>query len=288
MTIGHHHALPYVDDGMVQCRELQLDLSKRTLIMGIVNTTPDSFSDGGSSVSVDDALHKIEQMIEAGVDIIDIGGESTRPGAEKVSVDEELRRVVPLVEAVKERGWSIPMSIDTYKSEVARQALEAGAHIINDVWGLLEDPHMGEVVASYSCPLIITHNRKKMTPYEDVAAEVIADLQAQIGIARAAGIRDEHIILDPGIGFAKQLEDNLLMMKHLDQLVALGYPVLLGTSRKSMIQKTLGLPANEVLPGTLATLVLGIAQGCHIMRVHDVADAKKAAQMADAIVRQEG
>lgn len=286
--IKEHQALRFVREGVMQCRELQLDMGKRTLIMGIVNTTPDSFSDGGTSYTVDDALHKIERMIEAGVDIIDIGGESTRPGAEKVSVDEELRRVVPLVEAVHKRAWSIPISIDTYKSEVAEQALEAGAHIINDVWGLLEDPRIAEVAARFSCPLILTHNRKTIARYDHVAAEVCADLQKQIEVARAAGVREAHIILDPGIGFAKQLTDNLLMMKHLDQLVALGYPVLLGTSRKSMIQKTLGLPANEVLAGTLSTLVLGIAQGCHILRVHDVEDALKAAKMADAIVRQEG
>lgn len=283
-----HNALRFVQDGIIQCKQIQVDVGKRTLIMGIVNTTPDSFSDGGTSYTLEDALQKIERMIEAGVDIIDIGGESTRPGAEKVDVDEELRRVVPLVEAIQKRGWSIPISIDTYKSEVARQALEAGAHIINDVWGMLEDPRIAEVAAHYSCPLIITHNRKSIAPYADVAAEVMAELMAQVEVARAAGVRDEHIILDPGICFAKQLEDNLVMMKHLHKLVALGYPVLLGTSRKSMIQKTLSLPADEVLPGTLATLVLGVAQGCHIMRVHDVVDAKKAVQMADAIVRQEG
>lgn len=272
----------------LRCRELQIQLGQRTLIMGILNTTPDSFSDGGSAVTVAAAVEKAEALVAAGADIIDIGGESTRPGATPVTAEEELARVIPVIEQLRKRDLGVPISIDTYKAKVAEQALQAGAHIINDVWGLLRDPQLADLAARYDCPLILTHNRKQMRPYRHVMKEVIADLEQSIAIARAAGVRDDQIILDPGICFAKSLDDNLQAMRQLHDLVTFGYPVLLGTSRKSMIQKTLGLPAQEVLEGTAATVVLGIAQGCHIVRVHDVAEMKKAVQMADAIVRQEG
>jgi dihydropteroate synthase len=270
----------------ISCRDLILELGHRTLLMGIVNITPDSFSDGGETETVEAAVRKVHGMIEAGADIIDIGGESTRPGANKVSLEEELGRIIPVVKALKKASIQIPISIDTYKSEVAKQTLEAGAHIINDVWGLKQDPQMASVISSYACPIILTHNRKKKRVYNNVVEEVISDLRESIQMAHEAGIEDDQIIVDPGIGFAKTLEDNLQLMKHLSAIVSLGYPVVLGTSRKSMIQKTLGLPADEVLEGTAVTVALGIAQGCQIMRVHDVSEMKKVLLMSDAIMNQ--
>lgn len=270
----------------IPCRELTLELGKRTLIMGILNTTPDSFSDGGQAVSVESAVAKAQQLVEHGADIIDIGGESTRPGAQPVALEEELQRVIPVVEALIKLDLNVPISIDTYKAEVASRALACGAHIINDVWGLRHDPRMAEVVSSYQCPIIITHNRQQPKAYTQLVDEVITELQESIQLARAAGIKDEMIILDPGIGFAKTLTDNLRLMNQLHRIVELGYPVLLGTSRKSMIQKTLALPADQVIEGTAATVALGIAQGCQIMRVHDIEEMNKVARMTDAIVRR--
>lgn len=272
----------------LKCRELQLEIGTGTLIMGIVNVTPDSFSDGGMLTSIDEVVDQAHRLVAAGADMIDVGGESTRPGATIVSVDEELERVVPVITALKQSGLKVPISVDTYKSEVAEAALGAGAHIINDVWGLLYDERLAQVAAAYECPLIITHNRKESKPYNDVAAEVVSELKQQVDVAKKAGVKDEAIILDPGIGFAKSLTDNLQLMNRLRSIVALQYPVLLGTSRKSLIQRTLNLPSSEVLAGTLATLVFGVAQGCHIMRVHDVKEAYEAVIMADAIVREGG
>lgn len=269
------------------CRELELEIGQRTLIMGIVNVTPDSFSDGGDLETVEDAVQHAQQLVEAGADLIDVGGESTRPGASKVPVEEELRRVIPVITALKEANLNVPISIDTYKSEVAETALEAGAHIINDVWGLLQDEKLAKLAADYACPLIITHNRKQARPYEDLVSEVVAELQEQVSVALAAGVSEEAIVLDPGIGFAKTLEDNLTLMNQLHAIVELGYPVVLGTSRKSMIQRTLNLPANDVIAGTISTLVLGIVQGCQIMRVHDVEEVNKAVRMVDAILRKD-
>lgn len=270
----------------ISCRGLSLELGHRTLLMGIVNITPDSFSDGGATETVEAAVEKVHQLIEAGADMIDIGGESSRPGAVKVSLEDELKRVIPVVKALQQSSITVPISIDTYKSEVARQALEAGAHIINDVWGLQQDSELASVISSYDCPIILTHNRKKKRVYNNVVEEVISDLRESIQLAHEAGIEDDQIIVDPGIGFAKTLKDNLQLMKHLSAIVSLGYPVVLGTSRKSMIQNTLGLPADEVLEGTAVTVALGIAQGCQIMRVHDVSEMKKVVLMTDAIMSQ--
>jgi len=263
--------------------DVTLKLGSRTLIMGILNTTPDSFSDGGQYNAVESAVAHAKAMVEAGADIIDIGGESTRPGFVPVPREEELARVVPVIEAVRRALPQIPISIDTYKAETARRALEAGAHIINDIWGLKGDPKMAEVAAQFSCPVIISHNRNDQH-YKELVSDVIADLQESIRIAHAAGVKDELIWLDPGIGFAKSKEDNLALMAQLDQLSALGYPVLLGTSRKRFIRDTLQLPVEELVLGTAATVTLGIAQGCQIVRVHDVLEMKRNAQMADAIV----
>jgi dihydropteroate synthase len=223
-------------------------------------------------------------MVAEGADVIDIGGESTRPGAMKVDAKEELRRVIPIIEAVS-AAVDVPLSIDTYKSEVARQALEAGAHMLNDIWGLTDDPEMGRVAAQYQCPIIVMHNRKQ-TQYEDFVSDVVADLRVSLRLAEQAGISKHQIILDPGIGFSKNYDHNIQLMNHLDVICGLGFPVLLGTSRKNFIRKTLELPADDVVEGTAATVVLGISQGCDMMRVHDVKAISRVARMTDAITRQ--
>lgn len=261
----------------------RLELGGRTLIMGILNATPDSFSDGGSYTSVDAALARAKAMVEEGADIIDIGGESTRPGFEPVGVEEELRRILPVIQVLRKALPHIPLSIDTYKAETARHALEAGAHIINDIWGLKGDPNMAAVAAEYACPVIINHNRHARD-YNDFVPDVLADLQGSVSIARTAGIAEDQIWLDPGIGFAKTYEDNLELLGRLSELHALGYPVLLGTSRKRFIKQTLNLPVDELVEGTAATVALGIAHGCQIVRVHDVRAIKRTALMTDAIL----
>ncbi|TDF91565.1 dihydropteroate synthase [Paenibacillus piri] len=272
-----------LSNGIIQCRELSLDVGNRTAIMGILNVTPDSFSDGGRYQELPAAVERARRMVEEGADMIDIGGESTRPGSETVTLERELERVIPVVRALREAGIRVPLSIDTYKAEVARQALEAGAHILNDIWGLKKDDAMARTAARYGCPIILMHNRVKAV-YDHFIHDVIQDLLESVRLAHEAGIRDEQIILDPGIGFAKSYEQNLQLMNELHRIVDIGYPVLLGTSRKSMIQKTLNLPPGDVLEGTAATVTMGITQGCRIMRVHDVAAIKRTAAMTDAIV----
>ena len=267
-------------------RKLSLD---RTLIMGVLNVTPDSFSDGGLFLRPDDALRRAEEMASEGADLIDIGGESSRPGAEPVPLEEELRRVLPVVREVARR-LPLPISVDTYKAEVARKALEEGASIVNDISALRFDPKMAEVVADHRAPVVLMH--MKGTPrdmqrnpyYEDVVGEVEAFLKERREAAVRAGIPEGNIILDPGIGFGKRVEDNLQLLKHLDRLVALGNPVLVGTSRKSFIGAVLDLPVEERLEGTLATLVLAVAKGAKLLRVHDVRPAVRAVRMAEAIL----
>mgnify|MGYP001277036838 CR=1 FL=1 len=262
---------------------VRLELGKRTLIMGILNATPDSFSDGGRYMDIDAAVAHAREMADQGADILDIGGESTRPGFEPVPLEEELRRVVPVVAALRQALPHIPLSIDTYKAETARQALEAGAHIINDIWGLKGDPNMAGVAAEYGCPVIVSHNRHERN-YNDLVPEVIDDLESSVAIARRAGVSGDNIWLDPGIGFAKTYEDNVELMGRLSELTALGFPVLLGTSRKRFIRQTLDLPVDDLAEGTAATVVLGIAQGCQMVRVHDVRHMKRTAMMTDAIL----
>lgn len=263
---------------------IPLTLGQKTLIMGILNATPDSFSDGGQFNSVHKAMLHVESMIEAGVDIVDIGGESTRPGFTKISVDEECSRVIPIIEAISERFPQLVLSIDTYKSATARAALEAGAHIINDIWCLKADEQMAEVAAEYDCPVILNHNRADV-PYRKLIDEVISDLLESVQLAIDAGVKHQNIWLDPGIGFAKTYEENLDVHAHLSEINALGYPVLLGTSRKRFIRQTLLTEqTEETQEGTLASNVLGITQGCQIVRVHNVQQMKKAALMADAIM----
>ncbi|WP_270167125.1 dihydropteroate synthase [Paenibacillus sp. SYP-B4298] len=261
----------------------RLELGKRTLVMGILNATPDSFSDGGRYVEPARAAEHAQRLAAAGADIIDIGGESTRPGGESVSEEEELRRVVPVIEAVRRALPQVTLSIDTYKAETARQALAAGADIINDVWSLQKDPQMAAIAAAHGCPVILSHNRPAAV-YEELVADVITDLQASIALALAAGVQQHNIWLDPGIGFAKTHSHNVQLMGSLGELCGLGYPVLLGTSRKLFIRNVLGLPADQVVEGTAATVVLGIAQGCQIVRVHDVEQIARTVQMTDAIV----
>ena len=263
------------------------DLNARTYIMGILNTTPDSFSDGGRYNSVDRAVEQAVKMEAEGADIIDIGGESTRPGHTPLSAAEELERILPVIEAV-EKNVSIPISVDTYKAETAKQVLENGADIINDIWGAKFDPKMAEVVAQYDAPIVLMHNRDNMN-YTNLIADMTRDLQESINIARANGIKDEHIILDPGIGlFAKTMQDNLFAMRHLDAFKALGYPILLGTSRKSFIGTILNEPvADNRDIGTGATTCLGISKGCQIVRVHNVKANVALRKMMDAMLQAE-
>lgn len=263
---------------------IRLELGKRTLIMGILNATPDSFSDGGKYTGVDAAVAHALAMVEDGADILDIGGESTRPGFEPVPLDEELRRIIPVIEAVRKEIPHIPLSIDTYKAAAARQALEAGAHIINDIWALKGDPEMAAVAAEFGCPVILNHNRHARD-YNDFVPDVLADLLGSVEIAKTAGVSETQVWLDPGIGFAKTYENNLELLARLSELSALGYPVLLGTSRKRFIRDTLSLPVEELAFGTAATVALGIAQGSHIVRVHDVREMKQTALMTDAILK---
>jgi dihydropteroate synthase len=260
---------------------LTLELGRRTLIMGILNATPDSFSDGGLFDEVESAVERAKQMAAEGADIIDIGGESTRPGHESVPVEEELRRIIPIIRAVRDQV-KLPISVDTYKAETARQALEAGAHIVNDVWGFKRDSKLAAVAAEYGCPVILMHNRETRD-YLDFIPDVLNDLIASVHRAHSAGVADDRIWLDPGIGFAKTYENNLEIMGRLNEVVKLGYPVLLGTSRKSFISRTLDVTVDETLEGTGATVALGIAQGCQIVRVHDVMQMKRVAVMTDAI-----
>lgn len=267
-----------------KCGRYTFDYQKKTYIMGILNVTPDSFSDGGKYNHVDSALKHVEQMLQDGADIIDIGGESTRPNYVRISDQEEIERVVPIIEAISS-NFDVPLSIDTYKSAVAKAALHAGAHIINDIWGAKADDAMALVAAEHQVPIILMHNRHD-TSYEQFKRDSLNDLYESIAIVKKAGVRDENIILDPGIGFAKDVYQNLEMMRNLDTLVSLGYPVLLATSRKSMIGHVLDLPPSERLEGTHATVCYGIQKGCHIVRVHDVKEVARAAKMMDALMQK--
>lgn len=261
-----------------------INLDERTYVMGILNVTPDSFSDGGNYNEVDAAVKRAKEMVEEGADIIDIGGESTRPGASYVSEEEEIERVIPIIKAIK-KELDVLISIDTYKSKTAEEAIKAGADIINDVWGLKKDSNMAKVAAEYNVPCILMHNREPK-PYKNLMKEVLEDLIESINIALDAGIKRENIILDPGIGFAKTYEENLIVMDNLEKIVDIGFPVLLATSRKSMIGLALDLPVDERVEGTVATTVIGIMKGCKIVRVHDVFENKRACVMTDKIINR--
>lgn len=261
---------------------IELDYTKETFVMGILNVTPDSFSDGGKFNSIDAAIEQAKNMVTDGAKIIDVGGESTRPGYTRISDAEEIERIVPVIKRLKEEVPAI-ISVDTYKSAVARAAIEAGAHIINDIWGAKADPEIAKVAAELNVPIILMHNREEQ-PYSNYFEEYMGDLKESVNIAKNAGIPDEHIILDPGIGFVKNLEQSIETMQRLDELVALGYPVLLATSRKRMIGTILKLPVNERVEGTAATCAFGVQKGCHIVRVHDVKEVARTVKVIDALL----
>ncbi|MBY6271492.1 MAG: dihydropteroate synthase [Bacillaceae bacterium] len=267
--------------GKMEWDSFALDFGKKTYVMGILNVTPDSFSDGGLYNELDKGLAHAAEMVNDGADIIDIGGESTRPGHTPVPAEEEIRRILPFIEEMSKR-ISVPISVDTYKAETAERALKAGAHIINDIWGAKKDPEIADVAARYEVPIILMHNRDNMD-YESLMRDVLYDLYESINIAKKRGVRDSQIILDPGIGFAKTYEQNIEVMKNLDKISALGYPVLLGTSRKSMIGHALNLPVSERLEGTGATVCYGIMKGCDIVRVHDVKEISRMVKMMDIL-----
>ena len=254
-----------------------------TYIMGILNVTPDSFSDGGNFNNIDQALRHTEEMIRDGADIIDVGGESTRLGYTLIPDDDEIERVCPVIEKIKE-NFDIPVSVDTYKHKVAEAAVKIGADLINDIWGFRYDNgEMAALAAKYSMPVCLMHNRKD-TDYTDFLSDVTDDLAECIKIARNAGLSDDLIMIDPGIGFAKSLEQNLMLTQNLEVLDKLGFPILLGTSRKSMIGLSLNLPVTERLEGTLVTTVLAAQKNCLFVRVHDVKENKRDVTMTEKLM----
>ncbi|MCM1327114.1 MAG: dihydropteroate synthase [Bacteroidales bacterium] len=263
----------------------EFDTKEHTYIMGILNVTPDSFSDGGRWNDRDRALYHVETMLEEGADIVDVGGESTRPGADFVSEEEEISRVLPVIEAIRAR-FDIPVSLDTYKSGVASAGIRGGVDLINDIWGLKYDGKMASVIAESGLPCCLMHNRKQ-ADYGNVMQDVLADLTDTVKIAERAQIAREKIILDPGIGFGKTYENNLEILNALESLKALDFPILLGCSRKSVIGRTLHLPPAECLEGTLAVSVIGVMKGCSFVRVHDVKENVRAIRMAEAVLKAE-
>ena len=270
--------------GITRCGSMEFNWGERTFIMGIVNFTPDSFSGDGLGNDIDAALSQARRFIEEGADIIDVGGESTRPESAPISADEEAKRVIPLIEKLAKEA-TVPISIDTYRSEVARRALEAGAAMVNGVWGFQRDEKLPQVAAECGVPVVITSNQRE-TAYDEILPEVIASLRKDINLALDAGVAWENIIIDPGIGFGKTVEGNLELIRRLGELKVLGRPILLGTSRKSVIGLVLDLPADQRLEGTAATIALGIANGADMVRVHDVLQMVRVSKMTDAIVRR--
>ncbi len=296
-------ALPALQVGPLLC-----EWGARTYVMGILNVTPDSFSgDGllarepaGGPALVEAALRQAQRLVTEGADIIDVGGESTRPGSQPVPVDEELKRVVPVIERLA-REWPVAISVDTYKAAVAEAALDAGAHLVNDVWALTADPKMAATVARRGAPVVLMHNRSRPThatvdaqlggryqgmEYADLLGDIIRELRERITVALEAGIAREKIIIDPGIGFGKTVEQNLELLDRLRELTSLGYPILIGTSRKSFTGYTLKLPPGERVEGTAASVALAIDRGADIVRVHDVQAMVRTARLADAVVRR--
>jgi dihydropteroate synthase len=250
--------------------------------MGVVNVSPDSFSGDGLD-SVDDAGAQAQRFVAEGVDILDVGGESTRPGSAPISVDEELRRVIPVLERLAGK-IDVPLSVDTYKLEVARRAVDAGAQMINDIWGLKQEPRLAALAAEKAVPILLMSNQRDK-PRRNIIAAVIADLKRSIDLALDAGVPWENIIVDPGVGFGKTLEQNLELVRRLDELKVLGRPILLGTSRKSMIGLVLDLSPEQRLEGTAASIAIGIARGADMVRVHDVSEMIRVCRMSDAIIR---
>lgn len=263
----------------------EFHLEHKTYVMGILNVTPDSFSDGGKWNRQDAALKHTEQMIQEGADIIDIGGESTRPGYEPVLAEEEIERVIPVIEKIRQH-FDIPISIDTYKSTVAKAAIAAGADLVNDIWGLKYDARLAGVIADAGVACCLMHNRRQIQehPYENFMEDLLMDLRETVQIAKNAGIKEDKIILDPGVGFAKSYENNLEVLRCLEQCRQLGLPILLGASRKSVIGLTLDLPVTSRLEGTLVTTVFAVMKQCAFVRVHDVKENVRAVRMAEAIL----
>ena len=278
----------------------EFEWGSRTYVMGILNITPDSFSgDGLEEGELEPILERARKFVEAGADILDVGGESTRPGASQVSAQEEIDRVLPVITALSSQFQTL-ISIDTYKSEVAKEALKAGASMLNDVWGLMVDPALGEVARETGAPLILMHNRSNPSntavkeklggryigvEYENLLEDVKRELLDSVSLAHQAGVPDGQIILDPGIGFGKTVEQNLELVNRLDEIRDLGYPVLLGPSRKSFIGYTLDLPPNDRIEGTGAAVSVGITRGADIVRVHDVQEMVRISRMTDALIR---
>ena len=257
------------------------DIKGHTYVMGILNVTPDSFSDGGRYNTIEQALSHAEEMLDEGADILDIGGESTRPGHTPISAEEEIYRISPVIEKIKS-AFDVPVSVDTYKSEVAHAAIAAGADMINDIWGLKYDPKIAGVIARENITCCLMHNRREAV-YENYIEEVLCDLKESLDIAYQAGIDDAKILLDPGVGFGKTYENNLEIIDRLEILHTLGYPFLLGASRKSVIGLTLNLPPEERVEGTLVTSVYAVLKGAMFVRVHDVKENVRAIKMAEAI-----
>ncbi len=277
----------------LHCRGGVLRLGERTVVMGIVNVTPDSFSDGGLFLEPARAIEHGLRMAEEGADIIDVGGESSRPGSDPLPLEEELRRIIPTIEGLASH-LTIPISVDTYKSGVAERAVEAGAQIINDISGLHLDPQMVSVAARYDTPLIIMHIRgtpktmQQNPRYDDLMGEIIAYLREGIARAEEAGVDPQKVIVDPGIGFGKRIEDNLVILNRLDDLTVLGRPILVGTSRKSFIGAVLNLEVHERGIGTLAAVAVSVLKGAHIVRVHEVASVRQVVDMVDAVISEGG
>jgi dihydropteroate synthase len=273
---------------ILRCADTMFDLSSRTLIMGIVNVTPDSFSDGGRFATKDSAVAHALRLIDEGADMIDVGGESSRPGSDPVSEGEELQRTIPVIEALAKKTI-VPISIDTYRSEVARQALEAGAQLVNDISAMTYDANMSQVISEHRVPVILMHMKgmpktmQENPSYADVVSEVADYLALRAEAAKKMSI--EQLILDPGIGFGKSLHHNLTLIKNLSRLCALGFPVMVGPSRKSFLGSILDLPVSERSEGTASAVAACILNGADIIRVHEVKEMKRVAQVADAIAR---
>lgn len=257
------------------------NIKGHTYVMGILNMTPDSFSDGGKFNTIDRALYRVEEMAKEGMDVLDIGGESTRPGYTSISDEEEIDRISTVIHKIKS-SFNIPISLDTYKSKVAKAGIAAGADMINDIWGLKHDPELAGVIADADIPCCLMHNRKEVV-YQNYMEEVLWDLEESLDHAHRAGIDDRKIILDPGVGFGKTYENNLEMIDRLEILHSLGYPIMLGASRKSVVGLTLGLPPSERVEGTLVTTVYAVLKGAMFVRVHDVKENVRAIQMTEAI-----
>ncbi|HEX3011425.1 MAG TPA: dihydropteroate synthase [Syntrophomonadaceae bacterium] len=267
----------------------KMELGSRTMIMGILNVTPDSFSDGGRYLDLEAAVKHALEMIEAGADIIDIGGASSRPNSIMASTDEEIRRIMPVIERL--RREDIVISVDTFRAQVASAALEAGADIINDIGGLQLDPGLADVLSTYGVPAVLMHNRMQLNagkPYQDIIVDIMAELKHSLDRAVAAGVNENQLIIDPGIGFVQSAAHDRLIIKRLTEFKNLGKPILVGTSRKSFIGQTLNLEVEDRLEGSLATVVMAIMNGADIVRVHDVKASRRAAQMTDAVMKENG